>query len=71
MRKYLGNARVEPSVRVEQVAARLAGLAPADLEAICNTAKRFAFNRADQADQLTPLAWSDFEKALERVKGAA
>ena len=71
LRKYLGNARLEPSVRVEQVAARLAGLAPADLEAICNTAKRFAFNRADQADQLTPLAWSDFEKALERVKGAA
>ena len=41
------------------------------LEAICNTAKRFAFNRADQADELPPLAWSDFEKALERVKGAA
>jgi transitional endoplasmic reticulum ATPase len=71
LRKYLGNARLEPSVRVEQVAARLGGLAPADLEAICNTAKRFAFNRADQADQLPPVAWSDFEKALERVKGAA
>jgi len=70
LRKYLGNARLEPSVRVELVATRLAGLAPADLEAICNTAKRFAFNRADQADQLPPLAWSDFEKALERVKGA-
>jgi transitional endoplasmic reticulum ATPase len=71
LRKYLVSARLEDSLRVEQVAARLAGLAPADLEAICNTAKRLAFNRADQADQLPPLAWSDFEKALERVKGAA
>jgi len=71
LRKYLVNARLEPSLRLEQVAARMAGLAPADLEAICNTAKRFAFSRADQGVTLPPLAWSDFEKALHRVKGAA
>jgi transitional endoplasmic reticulum ATPase len=71
LRKYLINARLEPSFGLEQLAARLAGLAPADLEAICNTAKRFAFNRAADGDQLPPLAWIDFEKALERVKGAA
>ena len=71
LRKYLVNARLEPSVNLEQVAARLTGLAPADLEAICNTAKRFAFNRAGEGEKLPPLAWTDFEKALERVKGAA
>ena len=71
LRKYLVTARLEPGVGLEEVAARLAGLAPADLEAICNAAKRFAFNRAGDGDQLPPLAWSDFEKALERVTGAA
>ncbi len=69
--RYLGKTRLEPSLGVAQVAARMAGLAPADIEAICNTAKRFAFNRAGQGDELPPLSWLDFEKAVRRIKGAA
>jgi transitional endoplasmic reticulum ATPase len=71
LRKYLVNARLGPALQLEQVADRLVGLAPADLEAICNTAKRFAFNRVDEGHEVPPLIWSDFEKAVQRVKGAA
>src|SRR5208337_3971960 len=45
------------------------GLAPADLQAICTAAKRMAFNRMSNSDQLPPLNWSDFERATERVRG--
>ena len=67
--KYLGNVRLESPLQLEEIAARLTGLAPADLDAVCNAAKRFAFNRAGDGDELPPLAWPDFEQALNRVKG--
>jgi transitional endoplasmic reticulum ATPase len=66
---YLKGARFEPGLAVEGIAERLHGLAPADLQAICTTAKRMAFNRLTTGDQLPPLNWSDFEKAVERVRG--
>jgi len=55
-------------LQVGEIAGRLACLAPADLEAICSAAKRFAFNRADDRDQLPPLSRSDLEQALNRMK---
>jgi transitional endoplasmic reticulum ATPase len=67
---YLNGTRLEPELGVRQIAERLNGFAPADLQAICTAAKRMAFNRAAQADQLAPLSWSDFDKAIERVRGA-
>jgi transitional endoplasmic reticulum ATPase len=66
---YLNGTRLEPELVVKDVAERLNGFAPADLQAICTTAKRMAFNRLSRGDQLPPLNWSDFEKAITRVHG--
>jgi transitional endoplasmic reticulum ATPase len=66
---YLKGARLEPGLTVEDIANRLNGLAPADVQAICTAAKRMAFNRIANSDQLPPLNLSDFEKATERVRG--
>ena len=42
-------------------------MAPADLEAVTNTAKRMALNRAGlEAKQVPPLIRSDFEEAIKR-----
>ena len=66
---YLKCARLEPGLTVEDIAKRLSGLVPADLQAICTAAKRMAFNRIANSDQLPPLNWSDFDRATERVRG--
>ena len=66
---YLKGVRLEPGLTIEDIAKRLNGLAPADLQAICTAAKRMAFNRMANSDQLPPLNWSDFERATERVRG--
>ena len=66
---YLKGARLEPGLTVEEIAKRLSGLAPADLQAICTAAKRMAFNRMANSDQLPPLNSSDFDMATERVRG--
>jgi hypothetical protein len=44
-------------------------MSPADLQAICTAAKRMAFNRLTTGDQLPPLNWLDFDKAINRVCG--
>ena len=67
---YLKGARLEPGLTVEDIAKRLSGLAPADLQAICTAAKRMAFNRIANSDQLPPLNSSDFDRATERVRGS-
>ncbi len=69
LQKYLAGLHLESGLTLEQIAGHLGGLAPADLEAIAKTAKRFAFNRADQETQLPPLNLSDFKLAVERVRG--
>jgi transitional endoplasmic reticulum ATPase len=66
---YLKDVSLEPGLTVEEIANRLNGLAPADLQAICTTAKRMAFNRIANSDQLPPLNSSDFDMATERVRG--
>jgi len=69
LRKYLRKARFDRSLTIEQVAERMTGISPADLEAICSTAKRFAMHRmAEDAQELPPLVWDDFERAIERVQ---
>jgi len=68
--RYLKGAGLEPGLTIEAIAKRLIDFAPADLQAISTTAKRMAFNRMANSDQLPPLNGSDFEKATERVRGA-
>jgi SpoVK/Ycf46/Vps4 family AAA+-type ATPase len=67
--RYLKGARLEPGLTIGDVARRLGSMSPADLQAISTAAKRMAFNRLNTGDQLPPLNWSDFEMALERVRG--
>lgn len=71
LREYLEGVRLESDLTVEKVAEQLSGLAPADLEAISKTAKRFAFNRSGQGDEIPPLNLTDFKMAVERVRGTA
>ena len=69
LERYLGGVALGPDVGIATLAERLRDLAPADLEAISNAARRFAFNRAPDAAQLPPLTLADFEKAVQRVRG--
>ena len=66
---YLKGTQLEPGLAVKDLADRLSGSAPADLRAICTAAKRMAFNRLNSGNQLPPLNWPDFERAIERVQG--
>jgi hypothetical protein len=61
-------AKLAPGASIATLAERLRDLLPADLEAISNAARRFAFNRAPDSLQL-PLIPADFEKAVQRVRG--
>jgi len=67
LNRYLQGARLVPGLTTNDIAERLSGMSPADLQAISITAKRMAFNRLDAGDQLPPLTWNDFETAVERV----
>jgi transitional endoplasmic reticulum ATPase len=67
--RYLRDTRLDPRLTIAELASQLNGFAPADLEAMCTTAKRMAFNRMAASDQLPPLVWSDFEAAATRVRG--
>jgi transitional endoplasmic reticulum ATPase len=69
--KYLDGVRLEPGLSLDGIAEHLVGLAPADLEAISKAAKRFAFNRAGEGDQLPALNLNDFKMAAARIRGAA
>jgi transitional endoplasmic reticulum ATPase len=63
--KYLDGSQID--VAVDLLVERLAGLSPADIEAICKAAVRNAFGRSDRADQIPPLTLGDFERAVQRV----
>jgi len=67
---YLKGAHLVPGLTSADIARRLSGVVPADLQAMCTAAKRMAFNRLHVGDQLPPLNCSDFEMAVERVHGA-
>lgn len=65
LRMYLKDVKLD--IRIDRVAERLAGLAPADIEAVCKSAVRRAFGRSDRDDSIPPLIWDDFEHAIKRV----
>lgn len=66
--RYLQGVRLESGLTIGDIRTSLAGVAPADIQAICTTAKRMAFNRCTETDQLPPLNRFDFERAAERVR---
>jgi SpoVK/Ycf46/Vps4 family AAA+-type ATPase len=53
---------------MERLVTLTEGVAPADIEAIVQAAKRFAFGRCHRDDRLPPLETQDFERSLERVQ---
>ena len=65
LRRYLDGIQLD--VAINRVVERLAGLAPADIEAICKAAVRNAFGRSEQDNHIPPLVWDDFERAIQRV----
>jgi transitional endoplasmic reticulum ATPase len=67
--RYLAGVALSAGATIATLAERLRDLSPADLEAISNAARRFAFNRAPDSSQLPPLTLADFEKAVQRVRG--
>ena len=66
---YLKGVRLEPELTIGDIAQSLSGMSPADLQAISTAAKRMAFTRLNTGNQLPPLNRSDFEMAVERVRG--
>lgn len=71
LEKYLNGTHFAAGTTFGAVCDSLKGLSPADLEAICAAAKRMAYSRAKEADELPPLEWDDFEQAIARVRGKA
>jgi len=65
LQKYLDSIKLD--VAMDRIVERLAGLAPADIEAICKAAVRNAFGRSDRDNYIPPLIWDDFERAIQRV----
>ena len=67
--KHLDGIRLVEGLSVKLLSERLKGISPADLEAICNSAKRMAMRRmAEDAEELPPLVWNDFTEAMKRVQ---
>ena len=69
LKKHLDGIRLTDGLSEELLAERLSGVSPADLEAICNSAKRMAMRRmVHDGDELPPLVWNDFTEAMKRVQ---
>ena len=69
LERHLDGVRLVEGLSGELLAERFSGVSPADLEAICNSAKRMAMRRMElDGDELPPLAWSDFTQAMKRVQ---
>ncbi|HEU0142402.1 MAG TPA: AAA family ATPase [Bryobacteraceae bacterium] len=69
LKKHLDGVRLVEALSVELLAERMKGISPADLEAICHSAKRMAMRRmAEDAEELPPLTWNDFTEAMKRVQ---
>lgn len=69
LKSFLNGTLLESGLSFEEIATHLDGASPADLQAICTAAKRMAFNRLADGDQLPPLNRSDFDRAAQRVLG--
>ena len=69
LKTHLDDIHLTDGLTIELLAERLSGISPADLEAICNSAKRMAMRRmSHEGDELPPLASSDFSDAIRRIQ---
>jgi transitional endoplasmic reticulum ATPase len=68
LQRYLAGVPVESGLGVSQIAERMGGLAPADIEAMCQAAKRFALMRVGEGQSFPPLSFGDFEMAIHRIR---
>ncbi len=68
LQKYLDGAPLEPRLDHSRLASLMEGFAPADIEAICQAAKRFALTRAAAGSNFPSLSSKDFEKAIQRIR---
>ncbi|MCI0622105.1 MAG: AAA family ATPase [Acidobacteria bacterium] len=68
LRRYLDGAPLEPGLGIEQIASRMEGLAPADIEAVCQAAKRLALTRAGDGQSFPRFSSRDFEMAVQRIR---
>ena len=69
LKRHLDGIRLAYDLSADLLAERLSGVSPADLEAVCNSAKRMAMRRMSyDGDELPPLTWSDFSDAMMRVQ---
>jgi transitional endoplasmic reticulum ATPase len=69
LKRHLDGVRLVDGLSGDLIAERLSGVSPADIEAICNSAKRMAMRRMpNDGDELPPLVWSDFTEAMKRVQ---
>ncbi len=67
--KHLGRAQLTDGLAVDDLIERLRGVSPADLEAICKAAKRYALRRLpENGEELPALEWDDFSQAMKRVQ---
>ena len=65
LRKLLKDS--ELSVSLDRLVEDTAGMAPADIEAVVQAARRFAFGRSERDDHIAPLTVEDFARAIDRV----
>ena len=65
---FLNGTRIDSGLTVDEIASDLDGTLPADLPAICTTAKWMAFNRLTDGDLLPPNR-SNFDRAIQCVLG--
>ena len=69
LKRHLDGIRLADGLSADLLAEKLSGVSPADLEAVCNSAKRMAMRRmSHDGDELPPLTWSDFSNAMRRVQ---
>jgi transitional endoplasmic reticulum ATPase len=65
LQKLLGGS--ELAISLDRLVQDTAGMAPADIEAVVQAARRFAFGRSEFDDRLPPLTLEDFARAIDRV----
>lgn len=69
LERHIGRARLADGLSMDGLVLELQGVSPADLEAICKAAKRFALRRLpEDGDELPPLEWDDFAQAMKRIQ---
>ncbi len=68
LRRYLDGVPLEPGLGIGQIVTCMEGLAPADIEAVCQSAKRLAWMRTGDTRGFPPLSSKDFERAIQRIR---